>query len=69
MNSKDVKEHPPLYLVEAVVELLDRGSLSREEALDKIVNIIHGKQKLPQSSSIPETSDIPLAKILSVSKD
>lgn len=56
MNSKDVKEHPPLYLIEAVVELLDRGSLSREEALDRIVNIIHGKHKLPHSSSIPEVS-------------
>lgn len=59
MNSKDVKEHPPLYRIEAVVELLDRGDLSREEALDKVVQIIHGEQH----------SSIPPAKILSVSED
>ena len=63
MNSKDVNEHPPLYLIAAVVELLDRGSLSREEALDKVVQIIHGEHKLPQPPSIPP------AKILSVSED
>ncbi|MHB8122219.1 MAG: hypothetical protein ACYDG4_08705 [Desulfuromonadaceae bacterium] len=69
MNSQDVKEHPPLYRIEAVVELLDRGHFSRDEALDTIVKIIHGEHKLRQSSSIPETPDIPPAKILSVSKD
>jgi hypothetical protein len=63
VNSRDVNEHPPLYLIAAVVELLDRGHFSRDEALDTIVKIIHGEHKLPQSSSIPPV------KILSVSKD
>lgn len=52
-NVAHSQTYPPLYCIEVVVEALDRELICREEALNRVVQIIHDIRRPADESVIP----------------